>query len=178
MTESKEMRAFLAFSKAGNLHVGPGGISEPPPPAPDILAVVDGEQIAYEVTEALEPHYAQKLATHMKSSTLVRSVFNKLPIKMQEQIRACHGGKVISFCFKDDLSLRGRALFLPAAFEYLQNLDSNVGSKDLERFENPMQELNHVAIRHVGCDGFIGRLIPLRGGLTHNQLFTTASSTK
>lgn len=151
--QSREIQAFLAFAKAALLPLDTDAVEEPLPPAPDILAIVSGEQIAYEVTEAVEQDYAKKFRLIVDSPKRMREVYESLPDATRQEMEARHGGKLIGFCFQDDLSLKKREALLPSVFDFVLSVESNVGRNELERIVDPIPGLRHVSINDVGWDG-------------------------
>lgn len=131
--ESKEMRLFRLYGELCSLDVG--RIEERHPPEPDILAVVAGHGIAYELTEAVEPSYARKLSDMLKTHPLVRQAYAPLPSNVRRDLEAKHNGKMIDPCFRDGVSLRDREASLPAIFDLLLTISAFFGSEQLERIE-------------------------------------------
>ena len=149
--ESKEMRAFRAFAATAMPSVD--SIEERPSPEPDILAHVAEEAIAYELTEAVEPEYAKKLSLLLKTPKSVRDFYARLPAKMRREVDARHHGKAISFCFRDDVSLRKRETVLSGAFQFLLALPPECGNEKHEWIDTPFTELIHISIKQIRWDG-------------------------
>lgn len=148
--ESKELRTFRSFLSAAKISAESFG--EEPPPAPDILAVIDGESIAYELTEAVEPEYARKLDAMFKTPALVRTSFQQLPIQRQRTILGLHDRKVIDICFLDRVPLRERERSMPGVFQYLESLPAKSGMVELARFNQPLPGLDHIALQNIEWD--------------------------
>lgn len=149
--DSKELRAFQRFCKLVGIEVAQ--IEECDSPHPDILASVDGEMVAYELTEAVEPEYARKLSDMLKTPPLVREQYDAIPQELRNQIKAMHRGKVIDICFHSNVSLRERRKSLIDIFGYIAEVPKSFGNDGLERIERPLEPLDHIAMSNVGWDG-------------------------
>jgi len=153
--ESRELKAFMLFAEHAALNVM--SVEESEPPAPDILATIEGCQVAFEMTEALEPDFAQKLSLFYKSTPLIRSAYNEVPAELRDEIERRHRGKMIDVCFREDvLSLNQRRAALPGIFEFLARLDADVGVDAPGRLEYPNDlpalELDRLLLQAVGRD--------------------------
>jgi len=151
MAASREMRAFRQFAELHGANFS--DVEERSPPEPDILAVVDDARLAFELTEAVEPAYARKLSDMHKTPKLVRDGYDALSDEKRHQIETAHSGKMIDPCFHTAVSLRDRAKALNEIFEYIADIPAEFGSHGLERVENPLEPIDHIALSQVGWDG-------------------------
>lgn len=150
-SKSKELRVFHQYCEILGLDVE--RVEEPPPPEPDIRAVVDGKDIAYELTEAIDPAFASKFSEMLKTQELLRKSFASLSHEKRKQLEAKHDGKIIDLCFRDGVSLRDRNKSLPEIFDYLISIPAEFGMIQLERIEEPIALLDHIAMNQVGYQG-------------------------
>ena len=79
MAESKELRNFNSFIDAAGFRARITSIVETNPPKPDIEAKLDGKTIAWEMTEAVEPHVRRKLTLLLETPKIIRNAFASLP---------------------------------------------------------------------------------------------------
>jgi hypothetical protein len=163
MSESKERQAFLAFATARGLGIDAGTIQEPPPPAPDILVCSSGECTAYEMTEAVEPDYAQKLSAILRTPALVRDAYAGTQGQIREAIEQRHYGKMIGVCFRDEVTLKRRRALMQQVFKLIGGIDSSLGASGTERIEDLLPELHHVSMRQIGWNGIHWEADPTAG---------------
>ena len=150
-SKSKELRVFHQYCEILGLDVE--RVEEPPPPEPDIRAVVGGKDIAYELTEAIDPAFASKFSEMIKTQELLSKSYASLSHEKRKQLEAKHHGKIIDLCFRDGVSLRDRNKSLPEIFDYLISIPAEFGMIQLERIEEPIALLDHIAMNQVGYQG-------------------------
>lgn len=163
MSESKERQAFLAFATATGLAIDVISIQEPSPPAPDIAACLDGECTAYEMTEAVEPEYAEKLSAIIRTPALIRQMYAVAPAQLREAIEQRHHGKLIGVCFRDEVTLKRRKALMGNVFDVVLQIDASLGTKATERVKDPLPDLHHVSMRQVGWNGIHWEADPTAG---------------
>src|SRR5271170_6472334 len=67
--QNQERRVFLEFAKLSGLPVDPETIENRKPPEPDILCVVGGERIAFELAAICNPELAKDIGDQIKRGT-------------------------------------------------------------------------------------------------------------
>ena len=150
-SESKELRVFHQYCTILGLEVE--RVEEPSPREPDIRAVVDGKDIAYELTEAIDPAFASKFSEMIKTQELLRKSYASLSHEKRNQLEANHYGKMIDLCFRDEVSLRVRKKSLPEIFDYLISIPADSGMNQSGRIEKPIPLLDYIVMKQVGYDG-------------------------
>lgn len=149
--ESKERRIFRHFCEIRKLDIE--RVEEQSPPQPDILAVVSGQGIAYELTEAVDPVHMRRLCDARKTPELVRKSFASLPSGKKKQLESNHHGKMITVCFHDGVTLRDRAKSLPEVFDLLISIPADFGLNHLATKQHPMAVLEYIEMEQVHWGG-------------------------
>ena len=150
--ESKELRMFSQYCRTRGLKVE--NFEERNPPEPDIYASVMGDGVAFELTEAIEPGYARKLAELSKTPELIRRSYSALSSAKKKLLEANHYGKVIDVCFFDEIPSREREVSLPIIFDFLISIPADFGSYELERIEKPKVDLlNYISLQQINWEG-------------------------
>lgn len=150
-SESKELPIFRHYCEIRKLDIE--RVEEQPPPQPDILAVVSGQGIAYELTEAVDPVHMRKLCDALKTPELVRKSVASLPSGKKRQLESNHYGKMITVCFHDGVTLRDREKSLPEVFDLLISIPADFGLNHLATKRNPMAVLEYIEMQQVDWRG-------------------------
>ncbi len=164
-TEPKEISAFRIFRDIHLEHCE--HFEKRCPPEPDILAVVAGKRISYEMTEAIDPASARKHSDTDKTTKEVTRSFESLPPTKKRLLEANHNGKMINLCFRDGVSLRGRKQLLAEIFDYVISIPPDFGSRELEGKRQPFNMLDSIMMKQIGymgirweCSGTISWIDP------------------
>ena len=146
-SQSKELRVFHQYCEILGLDVE--NVEEQDPPKPDIRAVVNGDDIAYELTEALDQAFASKCSKMIETRELVRKSYASLSHEKKKQLEANHHGKMIDLHFREEVKPGDRKKSLPKIFDHLISMPADFGASQLGRVEKPIDVLDHIAMKQI-----------------------------
>ena len=101
--ERRERAIFSAFIKASGLPVDASSIRKPPPPAPDILCTVSGDDVAFELVEIVSEMFAKTTRARPRLRQMFDEAYRKLPPEVRATLEFRLGGApVVRAGFKLD----------------------------------------------------------------------------
>jgi hypothetical protein len=108
-----ELRTFQQFCDAAALKIVRGTVCQPDPPAPDLIAELEGEgRVAFELVRLNDPDQLTRLSLMQQTPQFLQAEFAALPAKRHEDLSAKYADGIITIHFRGavDLGLRRKAL--------------------------------------------------------------------
>jgi hypothetical protein len=121
------------FLRVAKIPIGPDAIRTAEPPFPDVLcALSDGTQIAFELTEAVDPDSVQNANFRVWERGEMYNYFKNMPSPERTKIAKILGDAHVNVHFQDATNTSRFRQLLPKLFEVLVNCSSDMEG-DIQR---------------------------------------------
>jgi hypothetical protein len=115
-----ELRTFQQFCDAAALKIVPDTVCQPDPPAPDLIAELEGEgRVAFELVRLNDPDQLTRLSLMQQTPQFLQAEFAALPAKCHEDLRAKYTDGIITIHFRGAVDFEQRRKALPFIWETL-----------------------------------------------------------
>lgn len=125
--KAEEKEVIDKFLLEAGYKIQPQGIQFLNPPSPDILCkLVGGNNIAFELTETVDPNRVRKIKLSNNMRIEMRTYFNNMASSEQKRLQKIFGNANLCFNFDDATSKSSFRQLLPSIFQFLLNCSSDM----------------------------------------------------
>ena len=128
--QAKEREIVKKFLQATRIEIHSNGILSLKPPFPDVLCKLDGgSNIAFELTETVDPKKVHKVKLSNHIRTEMYTYFRDMPTSEQEKLQKVFGNVSLCFNFDDKINKSSFKQVLPKVFHFLLSCSSDMNGK-------------------------------------------------
>lgn len=125
--QDKERGIVKKFLHSAGIKIQPNGILSLRPPSPDVLCkLVEGNDIAFELTETVDPNRVRKIKLSNNMRIEMRTYFKNMASSEQKRLQKIFGNANLCFNFDDATSKSSFRQLLPSIFQFLLNCSSDM----------------------------------------------------
>jgi len=125
--KAEEKEVIDKFLLEAGYKIQPQGIQFLNPPSPDILCkLVGGNNIAFELTETVDPNRVRKIKLSNNMRIEMRTYFKNMASSEQKRLQKKFGNANLCFNFDDATSKSSFKQLLPSIFQFLLNCSSDM----------------------------------------------------
>ena len=125
--KAEEKEIIEKFLLEAGYKIQPQGIQFLDPPSPDILCkLAGGDNIAFELTETVDPNRVRKIELSNYMRAEMYTYFENMKFLEQKKIKNIFGNADLCFNFDDAISKSSFRQLLPSIFQFLLNCSSNM----------------------------------------------------